>query len=300
MLGKRSATNNPTLSADDLELLETLDRHQRFNHLDFWEPYPKQREFIALGAMKYERLLFAGNQIGKSDCGAYEAATHLTGLYPKDWPGRKWLRPVRLWAAGESTTVVRDVAQTKLCGPAGDKENFGTGFIPRRLFVGQPSAARGAVADAYDTVKVRHYTNGVEDGISVLLFKSYEQGRKKFQGATIDGIWWDEEPEAEIYTEGNARWSATGGMSWMTFTPLLGMSEVVKRFLHESNAYRGFLTMGLADCKHMTPERQQELLAKYPRHEWPARMNGAPMLGEGRIFLTDEAAIKCPSLSLTL
>lgn len=292
----------PQLTAEDLELLEALDLNRRFNKLDFWQPYEKQREFIALGANKYERLLFAGNQLGKSECGAYETACHLTGLYPHDWPGRVWNRPVKLWSAGESTTVVREVSQAKLCGPPGDEENFGTGFIPRRCFVGKPSVARGAVADAYDTLKCLHFRqssqaqDATDDGISSLSFKSYEQGRKKFQGTTIDGIWWDEEPDMEIYTEGNARWSATGGMSWMTFTPLLGMSTVVKRFLHESDAYRACLTMGIADAKHMTPEMQKSLLSKYPEHEWPARMNGSPMLGEGRIFIVAEEVLRCPAL----
>lgn len=286
------------LRQEDIELLEALEKHRRFNFLDFFNPYPKQYEFIALGSRKKERLLFAGNQLGKSYVGAYETACHLTGLYPKDWPGRKFTKPVKLWAAGESTTVVREVSQSLLCGPAGDEENFGTGFIPKRCFVGKPTIARGAVADAYDTIKVEHYTNGVRDGISRLSFKSYEQKRPKFQGSTIDGIWWDEEPEMDIYTEGNARWSATGGMSWMTFTPLKGMSGVVKRFLYESDEFRGYLTMGINDAKHMTPEAQRELLSKYPQHEWKARMNGEPLLGEGRIFLTDELALQCPSLAL--
>lgn len=278
------------------QLMELLAQHQRFNKIDFFEPYPKQRDFIALGASKPERMLFAGNQLGKSYIGAYETACHLTGLYPKDWPGRKWQRPVRLWSAGESTTVVRDVSQSMLFGPAGDEESFGTGFVPRRCIVGTPALARGAVDGAYDNVKVRHFTNGLADGVSIVFFKSYEQKRRKFQGSTIDGVWWDEEPDQDIYTEGNARWSATGGMSWMTFTPLRGMSGVVKRFLYEHDEYRGYLTMGIDECPHMTPERQKELLSKYPEHEWPARMRGEPMLGEGRIFLVEERLLACPPL----
>lgn len=281
---------------DTAQLMELLAKHRRYNKLDFFEPYPKQTEFFALGISKTERMLFAGNQLGKSYCGAAETAFHLTGLYPADWPGRKWLRPVKLWAAGESTTVVRDVSQTMLFGEPGDEESFGSGFVPRHCIVGKPSIARGAVSDAYDTVKVRHFTNGVEDGVSSIKFKSYEQGRRKFQGSTIDGVWWDEEPDPDVYTEGNARWSATAGMSWMTFTPLRGMSDVVKRFLYQSDHYRGFMTMGIADAKHMTPEAQKQLLSKYPEHEWPARMNGQPMLGEGRIFLTDEKLLECPPL----
>src|SRR5258708_39421614 len=107
MRSLKKLNQQPEFTSADLELLEALDIHQRYNHIDFWKPYPKQIEFVALGFRKSERLLFAGNQLGKSEVGAYETAMHLTGLYPPDWPGRKWEQPVKLWAAGESTTVVR-------------------------------------------------------------------------------------------------------------------------------------------------------------------------------------------------
>jgi hydroxymethylpyrimidine kinase/phosphomethylpyrimidine kinase len=46
---------------------------------------------------------------------------------------------------------------------------------------GEVSLARG-VSDAYDTVLVKH----VSGEKSILTFKSYEQGRKKWQGDAID------------------------------------------------------------------------------------------------------------------
>ena len=68
-------------------------------------------------------------------------------------------------------------------------------------------------------------------GASVLVFKNYAQGRQKWQGETLDGVWFDEEPPLEIYTEGLTRTNETGGFTMVTFTPLLGMSEVVRMFL---------------------------------------------------------------------
>ncbi len=280
------------MTADELEeTLTALVAHKRENKLDFVELYDRQKEFIALGAKYQERMLFAGNQMGKSFCGAVETAYHLTGLYPDWWVGRRFDHPVRGWAAGVSTTVCRDVGQTLLCGEPGVESEFGTGLIPKALFADKPTLARGAVADAYDTIAVWHHTNGVRDGISTLQFKSYEQGREKFQGRTLNFVWWDEEPPMDVYVEGNARWSATGGMSFMTFTPLKGMSDVVLLFLHASDDRRQYITMGYKDAKHMTPEMVQDLLAKYPKHEWDARMNGIPMLGEGRILVFDQDAI---------
>ena len=281
------------LGTDELlQTLELLAQHRAYNKLDFFEPYPVQKDFYTLGAAKQERMLFAGNQMGKSYAGAGECAYHLTGLYPEWWKGRRWDRPVKAWAAGESTTVTRDVAQTLLCGEPGVEEAFGTGLIPRHLFADKPTLARGAVADAYDTVQIRHTSRG----ISTLQFKSYEQGRKKFQGRTLDFVWWDEEPPMDVYVEGNARWSATHGMSYMTFTPLQGYSDVVCRFLRpttdetpEALAMRGYLTMGYKDALHMTEEMVQSLLGKYPKHEWNARMNGEPLLGSGAVFLAAES-----------
>lgn len=280
------------MTDEELEqTLVALTEHKKYNALDFVELYPKQREFIAMGATKQERMLFAGNQMGKSFCGAVETTYHLTGLYPPWWNGRTFDHPVRFWIAGVSTTSNRDIAQTLLCGEPGITEAFGTGLIPRHLFADKPTLARGSAGDAYDTIAVYHHTNGVRDGISTGQFKSYDQGREKFQGRTLHGVWWDEEPKMDVYTEGNARWTATGGMSYMTFTPLQGMSNVVLRFLRESDERRGFLTLGFKDALHMTPEKLADALAKYPAHEHDARMNGAPLLGSGRIFIGEESKI---------
>src|SRR5229473_1258936 len=221
-----------------LEALTAIDAHRRYNALDFWTPYPKQLEFFALGATKTERLLMAGNRLGKTMAGAFETACHLTGLYPSWWQGRRWSHPTKAWAAGVSTTAVRDVSQTHLCGPPEIEDELGTGFIPRDCFVGRPTLARGAVSGSFDTARIRHFTNGIEDGVSTLQFKSYEQGRMKFQGSSLDFIWFDEEPPFDIYIEGCTRFGATSGMSLMTFTPLFGMSEVVIRFLEKPDRQR--------------------------------------------------------------
>ncbi len=37
---------------------------------------------------------------------------------------------------------------------------------------------------------------------------------------------------AALYTAGKTRTNATGGIVWLTFTPLLGMSTVVHSFRH--------------------------------------------------------------------
>jgi phage terminase large subunit-like protein len=53
---------------------------------------------------------------------------------------------------------------------------------------------------------------------------------------SVKVYFFDEEPPADIYTEGLTRTNATAGIVWLTFTPLLGMSDVVRSFLEECGA----------------------------------------------------------------
>src|SRR3954462_14541008 len=78
------------------------------NRIRTYAPYDKQREFHALGKIKRERLLRAGNQLGKTFSGAAEMADHLTGEYPDWWDGRTWNAPIRAWAGGKDGLSVRD------------------------------------------------------------------------------------------------------------------------------------------------------------------------------------------------
>lgn len=276
----------PPNDAELRKILKELERRRKYRRMDFFNPYPKQREFFELGATLRERLLMAGNQVGKSESGAFEVACHLTGNYPEWWKGRRWDRPVRFWLAAETSQLARDISQKKLCGEPGVDVEFGTGMIPKEFFVDKPSLARG-ITDAYDSIQVRHKSGG----ISVGRFKSYEQGRTKFQGETLDGIWLDEEPDIQIYSEALTRVTATKGMVFMTFTPLKGMSEVVTRFLSQPSPDRGVTTMTIADAEHIPVEERERIIAGWPAHEREAREKGIPMLGSGRIFQIPESAI---------
>lgn len=271
--------------------LQALDYRRTYQQFYDFKPYRKQREFLLAGASFSERLLIAGNQNGKTHIGAFEAACHLTGLYPDWWAGRRFDKPTRGWIAGETSLVVRDVQQKKLCGEPGVESAFGTGMIPKDLFVDKPSLARG-ITDAYDTIQVRH----VSGGVSVARFKSYEQGRQKFQGETLDWLWFDEEPPLDIYSEGLTRTAATHGITWMTFTPLQGSTDVVARFLDEPSKYRAVITMTIEDAEHITREEKDRLIASWPTHERDARAKGVPMMGSGKIFPVSEEAITEPAI----
>lgn len=269
-----------------LRALAGIDRElttrRNENRLAYYVPYRKQLEFHHL--IIRERLLMAGNQLGKTWAGAFEMAMHLTGRYPDWWRGRRFLqRPVMAWAGSVTGLATRDTVQRLVVGRPGE---WGTGSVPRKYIADKKSAM--GVPDLLDHIKVQHSSGGT----SVLSFKSYEQGREKWQGESLDIVWFDEEPPQDIYTEGLTRTNATGGMVYITFTPLLGMSDVVKRFLIDKPVGTAVISMTIEDAEHYTPEQRAAIVASYPPHERDARARGIPMLGSGRVFPVEEDMIK--------
>ena len=210
-----------------MEALDALKTRRATNRLAAYRPYERQQEFHAAGSSSRERLLMAGNQLGKTYCGAAEVSFHLTGRYPDWWEGRRWDRPVRFWAGSKTGEVTRDGVQKYLVGEPKDESVWGTGMVPQECLVDW--GRRQGIADALDNIVVSHESGGR----STLGFKSYDQGRQKWQGETLDGVWFDEEPPMDIYMEGLTRTNASMGMTLITFTPLLGMSDVVSMFLED-------------------------------------------------------------------
>jgi hypothetical protein len=120
-----------TLTTLQQWLLHEQGRRFMENRLHHYKPYPKQADFHAAGAEHRERLFMAGNRVGKTMCGAAEMAIHLTGKYPELWEGKRFLKPIRAWAAGVTNQSTRDVVQEKLLGPPLREWDRGTGMIPK-------------------------------------------------------------------------------------------------------------------------------------------------------------------------
>lgn len=284
------------------KLLAERKRRTERNRLAAYEPYEKQREFHAAGKTHRERLFMAGNQQGKTLAGSAEKACHLTGRYPDWWDGHEFKKGIRAWAAGETGIATRDSIQKLLVGPPQSKDRWGTGMIPGDAII-DTQPARG-VPDLLDSVVVRHGGGGdIQATESVLLLKSYEQGRAKFQADTIDLGWCDEEPDIGIYFEMLTRTNATKGLLFTTFTPLLGMSEMVLRFIQPAaddpgKVDRHITQMTIDDAAHYSPEERAKIIASYPEHEREARTQGIPVLGSGAIFPVADERILCDPVPL--
>lgn len=264
---------------------ERKKRSQRFRTLfpqgGPWrrELYFKHVEFFDAGLRFKERLFMAANRVGKTVAGAFETTCHLTGQYPTWWDGYRFDRPVDSWACGVNSGKTAEVVQGVLLGAS-----TGLGMIPEELIVHR-TAARGSVAGAVDTVWVRH----VSGKNSKLAFKNYEQGRRSFEGSAKDFVWCDEEPPMDVYTEIMYRLLTTKGISFVTFTPLLGRSEVVNSFYELSDEERlekskYMVQAGWNHVPHLDETEKQMLIRNTPAYQIKARTEGEPSLGKGAIY----------------
>jgi len=217
-----------------LTLLEERERRKRYRLIDSLFPgegpyrrelYPKHMEFFRAGAVARERLFMAANRIGKSFSGGAEMTYHLTGRYPEWWEGKRFNGPIWALAAGDTSQTTRDIIQHKLLGGLYDTPEFGTGLIPKD-YLGKPTVSRG-IPNAYEEIPVEHVTGGT----SRLALRSYDQGRRIFQGVELHAVWLDEEVPQDVYEEALVRTMTTGGLVWMTFTPLQGLTPLVVDFL---------------------------------------------------------------------
>jgi phage terminase large subunit-like protein len=198
-------------------------------------------EVIAATKTHTEVAFIAANKIGKSELGCYCVACWLTGIYPHWWHGRRFARPTTVWVCGEKNTLVRDSLQLKLLGPLGE---LGTGLIRGDAL--DRVTRKSGVADAIDTVTIRHASGG----LSTMRFKSYEEGREAFQAVDLDAALLDEEPDLSIYVEIFLRTMVKQGLCLATFTPLSGWSEVVESFLGEVRDIGTESTQGVIENQH--------------------------------------------------
>ncbi len=159
---------------------------------------------------KRNRWVFGGNRSGKTECGAVEAIWMARGCHPY----RKNKRDVFGWVVSLSQQVQRDVAQSKILY-----------YLPPAwiadivMLSGRKDSPAGGVIDQ---IKIKN----VFGGISTIGFKSCDQGREKFQGSSLDFVWFDEEPPRDVYEECVMRVMDRRGDIFGTMTPLKGMTFI--------------------------------------------------------------------------
>jgi phage terminase large subunit-like protein len=275
-----------------LNLLKEKKHRVETTRLKQYAPYQYQSKFHADGKDCAQRILMAANRVGKTFCGAAETAYHLTGDYPEWWEGRKFNRPVRVWAAGESNDTTRDISQKELLGNPQDPARKGTGAIPLNRIV--ETTRKPGVPNAHSSALIRHRSGGN----SQINFKAYEQGFEKFMGEAIDVVWLDEEPKQEIFSQCITRTVDTNGIVYMTFTPERGMTSVVSAFLNDLKPGQSLVTATWDDVEHLDEATKKQLLAVYSPAERDMRSKGIPVFGSGLVYPVSEEDLVCDDFEL--
>ena len=157
---------------------------------------------------KRNRWVFGGNRSGKTECGAVEAVWMARGVHPY----RKNRENVFGWVVSLSQQVQRDVAQKKILSYLRRDQILDIVMLSGR----RDSPAAGVI----DQIVLRNETGGT----GTIGFKSCDQGREKFQGSSLDFVWFDEEPPKDIYEECRMRVLDKCGDIFGTMTPLKGLT----------------------------------------------------------------------------
>ena len=170
--------------------------------------------------LKRNRWVFGGNRSGKTECGAVECVYMARGIHPY----RENRKDVCGWVVSLSTQVQRDVAQKKILHYL--RRDWIEDIV---MLSGRKDSPEHGIIDF---IRVKN----VLGGSSVIGFKSCDQGREKFQGASLDFVWFDEEPPEDVYKECRMRVIDRKGELFGTMTPLKGLTFVYNEiFLNRYN-----------------------------------------------------------------
>ncbi|MBR1984527.1 MAG: terminase family protein, partial [Clostridia bacterium] len=169
-----------------------------------------EKQLIFHKCTKRNRWVFGGNRTGKTECGAVESVYLARGNHPY----RKNKKDVEGWVVSLSSQVQRDVAQKKILHYLNPDW-----IVDIVMQSGRRDFPENGVIDY---IKIKN----VFGGISRIGFKSCDQGREKFQGTSLDFVWFDEEPPKSIYLECKMRVIDRQGEVFGTMTPLKGLSWV--------------------------------------------------------------------------
>jgi len=258
----------PKLTNKDIPSLEVvraeIARRKKEEALRYYVPHKKQLDFHM--SNKRNRWSLGGNRTGKTVCGAVEAVYMATGTHPY----RSVKVPNKGWVVSLTNEVQRDVAQKEVLKWLPKAE-----IADVHVRSGRKDDPENAILD-FIVLK-----NG-----STIAFKSVDQGRPKFQGTSLEWIWFDEEPPKEIYDECKMRIIDTRGDIWGTMTPLQGLTWVYETiYVNENNDPNvKYWLMEWADNPHLSPDEIESLMSTMSEEERESRQYGKFVAMSGLVY----------------
>lgn len=218
---------------------------------------------------KRNRWVFGGNRSGKTECGAVEVVYLACGIHPY-----KKNKLTEGWVVSLSRQVQRDVAQKKILH-----------YLPEHYIekVVMLSGAQGSLeSGVIDFIVVRSEVGG----LSKIGFRTCDQGREKFQGASLDYVWFDEEPPYDIYQECRMRVLDKCGEIFGTMTPLKGLTWVYNQiYLNENNDKEvWYEQMEWADNPYLSKDEIENMTKNMSQDEIESRRYGKFRASSGLVY----------------
>lgn len=254
-----------------LKLEKEINIRYNSNKLNFYNKGRKvhKKQIAFHKCKKRNRWVFGGNRSGKTECGAVEVVYLACGNHPY-----KKNKLTSGWVVSLSRQVQRDVAQRKIL------EYLPASCIEKIVMVsgGQDSAENGII----DFILVRSQVGG----ISKIGFKSCDQGREKFQGTSLDYVWFDEEPPYDIYLECKMRVLDKCGEIFGTMTPLKGLTWVYNTIYLNDKNDNGiwYEMMEWADNPFLSKKEIESMTKSLPAEEIESRRYGKFMQNGGMVY----------------
>lgn len=266
-------------------ILEALDQKRRREHyIKYWTPQEQQKPHFKLFTPDVKIFgILGGNRSGKTEEGVFiDVAWALGKDYFKGEPAWEWVKdlpipdpPNVIWLVGLDYGVLKNVLWW-------EKLRQGRGHAP---FLPKDPEVVERTVDGEFTV---HFTNG-----SIIIGKSADAGREKFQGASVDLVHIDEECESSVFDECYQRTADCAGKLLLTLTPLVDISSGVRTpwvFDLYEDMKKGqkdiqFVSLNVLENPYVPEEEKVKLKEKWAGHfEEKARLFGSFIQRSGLVY----------------
>ncbi len=254
-----------------IQLIEREENRRRSSPLARYNKskiHAKQMAFHK--CLKRNRWVFGGNRSGKTECGAVETVWLARGIHPY----RPNKPSVSCWVVSVSQQVQREVAQQKIL------------YYLDKSWISDVVMSSGSKGSPDYGVIDCIIVKNVFGGTSKIGFKSCEAGRDKFQGASLDFVWFDEEPPKDVYDECKMRVLDRRGHIFGTMTPLKGLTWVYDEiYLNSYNSKEVWYEfMEWADNPYLSADEAAEMSRSMSDDMLQSRRFGRFTAGQGLVY----------------
>lgn len=270
---------------EQLAIIEALeDKRKKENFVKYWEAQPQQLEHFAQFTKEIKVFgILGGNRSGKTEEGAFIALAWALGKkYFEGEPAYELVKdlpipdpPNNIWIVGLDYSLLKNVIWN-------EKLRQGRNHPP--LLPRDPDTIKKIVDGEFQV----YLANG-----SIITGKSADSGRDKFQGASVDLVWIDEECEADVFDECYQRTADCAGKLLLTLTPLTDVASGVKTpwvFNLYEDMLRGqkdikFVKLNVLKNPYVPAEEKLKLVEKWKGNfEEAARLFGEFIQRSGMVY----------------